>query len=265
MDKEHKTIIYETVNYKQFKHYESNRLKSEAHIAYLMEDPTFAKNFIKFPMRVNKDLFVIDGQHRLEAAQRLGVPVFYRIDTEATEEDMVLCNERQKNWVLRDFIHFNSYKSPTYFFLKDVLEKFKMITPSAIIAIICHISDIKVHNIHAKIKKGQLNITKEQMDEVLGFLQEFEPFLREVKRTRGKEAAPYGYNAYLAGFCLLYKNDRKLFYKAMEKAMITNIKPPYLTVSEDAFKYLIKIANWKVPRTFMQPTFDFEQEEAVNE
>ena len=60
------------------------------------------------PITVNKNMEVIDGQHRLEACKILNQPIFYVIQEDSQDEDMILLNNSQKRWSLEDYVHFYS-------------------------------------------------------------------------------------------------------------------------------------------------------------
>lgn len=63
--------------------------------------------FIQSPIVVNENLEVVDGQGRLEACKRLGLPIpFIKVKGIGIEECLSM-NINQKNWTMTDYI--NSY------------------------------------------------------------------------------------------------------------------------------------------------------------
>lgn len=58
------------------------------------------------PIICNRDMEIIDGQHRLEALKELGWEVMYYVDEAVTVKDLISINNTQKNWGLMDYIHF---------------------------------------------------------------------------------------------------------------------------------------------------------------
>ena len=51
-------------------------------------------------------MHIIDGQHRLEAAKKLGFPIFYEVQQDLKHEDMFILNKNQKNWGAKDYINY---------------------------------------------------------------------------------------------------------------------------------------------------------------
>jgi hypothetical protein len=112
--------IQSTTDYEQFKFLEKNR---PIYPKYLIESIK-EKNMLKsFPIIVDKNMNIIDGQHRLKAAQYLGIPIFYTISEDLTENDMGRC-QVQKCWTMPDYLRF--YQDlPVYKFVSEIMDKFK--------------------------------------------------------------------------------------------------------------------------------------------
>lgn len=92
------------------------------------------KNLLKHhPILVNEGMFVIDGQHRLQAAQALGADIHYEIVNGLTLKDVMSLNSNTSTWKLRDFI--NSYMrldNPHYAELDEFVTDYGLNTlPSA--------------------------------------------------------------------------------------------------------------------------------------
>ena len=54
---------------------------------------------------VDKELNIIDGQHRFEACKRLGLPIYYMITTVDPQEAMIELNAQQIGWKMGDYIN----------------------------------------------------------------------------------------------------------------------------------------------------------------
>jgi hypothetical protein len=117
-------MIKETEDYSMFKKHPSNREFNEDNIRKIMKSMQI-KNMLEYrPILVDKDFFIIDGQHRLEAAKRLKVPIWYQIETNSAPEDMYLLNANQKKWTLHDYLHFYCEQGcDDYRKLRDFLKK----------------------------------------------------------------------------------------------------------------------------------------------
>lgn len=98
--------IKSTTNYDMFKRLPMNRAPFERHILRLMAAIDKQNCLSSCPIIVDKEMQVIDGGHRLEAARRLGVPIYYTVMEHATPEDMVRLNEATMRWTNEDFLNF---------------------------------------------------------------------------------------------------------------------------------------------------------------
>lgn len=107
--------IKSTKNYKQFEFVQSNRDIDEAHLKRLKE-AIMEKNMLSLtPIIVNQKMEVIDGQHRLKAAEQLGVEIYYLMDTGIGESEMSALNAIKKNWKLEDYLnHYMIVGKPEY-------------------------------------------------------------------------------------------------------------------------------------------------------
>lgn len=96
-------MIQKTKDYAMFHMLEHNREIIPGNLKKIMSSIQ-VRNLLEYrPILVNKDLEVIDGQHRLEAAMRLGVDIYYEIQPDSKDEDMFLLNSNQRNWDLKDY------------------------------------------------------------------------------------------------------------------------------------------------------------------
>lgn len=113
--------VLQTTDYALFKHVTSNREVDKKHVNRLAKAIS-KKNLLHLdPIVVNDQMQIIDGQHRLEAAETLGVPIFYIIGAEVTKHDLSDLNSVKKNWSVLDYINYWSVEKAPGF---DVLSKF---------------------------------------------------------------------------------------------------------------------------------------------
>lgn len=86
------------------------------------------RNLLPFrPITVNSKMEVIDGQHRLEAAKTLGVPIYYIVQKDAKIGDILLLHNAQKSWGLEDYLkYYVSQNYIEYVKLKQFLDKNKL-------------------------------------------------------------------------------------------------------------------------------------------
>lgn len=95
--------IHESKDYSQFKVIAGNREVTDTHVKRLMAS-IGRRNLLPYtPILVNEKMEVIDGQHRLEAAKLLNLPVYYTMAEGAKIKDVQLLNAHQKQWTLEDY------------------------------------------------------------------------------------------------------------------------------------------------------------------
>jgi hypothetical protein len=99
-------MIKKTKNYDIFKLRDDNRAKiDQAHIKKLIESIK-SRNLLDLrPIYVNKNMEIIDGQHRLLAAKELGLDIYYQLEDKLQIEDIIIMNTN-KNWTINDFFNF---------------------------------------------------------------------------------------------------------------------------------------------------------------
>lgn len=129
--------IYETKNYKEFKFVPQNRKTVAMHVAKLCESIK-KKNLIKdFPIIVNKEMEILDGQNRLQALEQLGLPVYYRFALDMGISDISLVNTVSKKWALDDYLHqYTSQGHSDYLKFKDFMDWAGIKSPNSTLKII---------------------------------------------------------------------------------------------------------------------------------
>lgn len=126
-----------TLDYKIFGDFDSNRELDKRHVNRL-KDAILHKNLLHLnPIIVDDYRRVIDGQHRLEAAKELKVPVYYIVDTTVSKSDISHLNSNKKNWSLMDYINFYTVEKREGFgVLSKFLSEHPNIPVSAVIALL---------------------------------------------------------------------------------------------------------------------------------
>ena len=95
-----------TRNYELFKKHPSNTPINETIVNKLVSSIEQKNMLMLKPILVNEKMEVLDGQHRLEAAKKLSLPVYYIVQKDAQDMDMVLLNANQRTWKLADYHNF---------------------------------------------------------------------------------------------------------------------------------------------------------------
>jgi hypothetical protein len=113
----------QTTKYDIFKMANGNRDYSIAHAVKLANDIKENNMLEAHPIlciRGDNCLLVYDGQHRLAAAKKLGIPIPYIIAEGLTCADIATLNRSQKGWGTKDYVkHFSDMKKSDYVRLQD--------------------------------------------------------------------------------------------------------------------------------------------------
>ena len=101
--------ILETADLSIFKEHPENRETNEKHVGDVLESLKVCNLFDIRPILVDADMCVLDGQHRVEAAKRLGIPVKYQIvtDPNANKLIFILNAKAQRKWTREDYLHYH--------------------------------------------------------------------------------------------------------------------------------------------------------------
>lgn len=133
--------FHSTCNYAKFKLVKTNRPVDQDHLMRLY-DAVSAKNLLaEFPILVDNEMRVIDGQHRLKVAESLGVPVYYLVSDRITVDDISTTNANTKHWASSDYMdRWLADGRMEYIVLKRFMDKFPFFTLSEAISL-CHYGD----------------------------------------------------------------------------------------------------------------------------
>jgi hypothetical protein len=144
--------IFSTTQYGIFRIDESNRPIDPGHLEKIY-DAINAKNLLReYPIVVDQSMTVIDGQHRLRAAEALGVPVFYIVSTHATIRDVAHTNGATKSWRSPDYLHYwCGQGKQDYLKLRDFCQRHPFLQVN-VAAKLCSYGDVV--GMHKKFKQG---------------------------------------------------------------------------------------------------------------
>lgn len=94
-----------TTNYDIFRFDPQNRPIDRDHLQKLY-DSIVKRNLLReFPILVDENLTVIDGQHRLKAASEIGVPIYYIVSQRISMDDIVMTTDNVSKWKNVDYLH----------------------------------------------------------------------------------------------------------------------------------------------------------------
>jgi disulfide oxidoreductase YuzD len=120
-------VMYEK-NYSKFTLFDNNRDINDAHVEELIV--SIRKNGQLMPVIVTPDREVTDGQHRLKACEKLGIPVSYVINADGNSKQIAIINNTQKGWKNKDYLkhfsHPNHANSSEYKKIEKFFEEYKL-------------------------------------------------------------------------------------------------------------------------------------------
>ena len=122
-----------TTNYNLFELAAENRFIDDAHVRKLKRSIE-AENLLECtPIIVTPEYVVIDGQHRLQAAKELGVPIYYVVHDNMSFSTMTVLNTTSKNWTLLDFANAYAVKgNKSYTYVLQLCDELKMNVSTAL-------------------------------------------------------------------------------------------------------------------------------------
>jgi hypothetical protein len=123
-----------TTDYSIFKRHPCNREIKVEHVQKIAESISKKSFLSSNPIFVDTDMQVIDGQHRLKAAELLALPIYYIVNAEIVEEDIILLNSSRRNWNSENYADFYSAKGNRHYQnLKDYSKLYQVPLPTLFI------------------------------------------------------------------------------------------------------------------------------------
>ncbi len=199
--------VFKTNEYYKFKKIKGNRDIKESHLKRLIKAIKNENLLNSNPIIVNSNHEIIDGQHRLQAARKLKLPIFYTIEKDYTLSEVHILNANTKVWNLKDFlIGYTNAKIKSYQLLYGLVQDEKLTVP----ILLCMLGYQKSGKIIEIFKSGNFELTKEEVEEVKEIHEELKPF-------------KHFFNCYPRRFVILYVNKIREHEKFDHKRLIKNL------------------------------------------
>lgn len=165
--------INSTINYDIFKDILGNRDLMENHIMKLVKSIASNNLLAQHPIIVNEKMEVIDGQHRLEAAKKLSVPIYYTISRGSGLSDVHRLNTTSRSWKTMDYI-----QSYIHLGKKDYKELLEFIEENEIsVEIVLNFLSEQGGTSYQRLKEGKFAFTDAKKE----FAQECATFYNQIK------------------------------------------------------------------------------------
>lgn len=117
--------IYFTREYSRFSNITGNRLLNNTKIKRMIRDIQAGFDMLRYcPIIVDKSMRVIDGQHRLHVARKVGSNIWYVIADDISLYEIAKLNSNTDKWSMTDFLNcYVTLKRSDYLTLNDFIKK----------------------------------------------------------------------------------------------------------------------------------------------
>lgn len=176
---ESSTKIYFTTEYGRFKFMKGNRDLVESKIKKIIKAIGDGIDVLKYsPIIVNKDMEIIDGQHRFAVSKQLKQNVYYVIKEDADLSIVPAINSNSSKWRTADFLaSYVDLGKVAYKSLQAFLDSFPK-TSISTAAKMFHAGSINAPDAMEAFKDGLLST--EHLDtayDIAEMLKDFEPYM----------------------------------------------------------------------------------------
>lgn len=110
--------ILKEKNYELFKFIDSNRNLNRNHINKLKDSISKNGYIENCPIIVNKNMEVLDGQHRFVALKEMGLEIPYTISDTTKNKILIDLNILQKKWTVLDYVHYYATEEQNKYYIK---------------------------------------------------------------------------------------------------------------------------------------------------
>lgn len=156
-------MLSKTKDYDIFKFREDNREKIDKNHVQKLVESIKSRNLLDLrPIIVNKDMEILDGQHRLLAAKQLGVEIYYKKQVNFGSEEILIMNI-SKSWTCGDYLNYyvkNGFSE--YIKLKNFMNKNNLNLKVAL-----NISMGRIKAKYKDFKEGKFSFKEEDLENVL--------------------------------------------------------------------------------------------------
>ena len=128
--------IQATTNYSIFSFLKRNRFINRGSVNKLKEAISAKGYRVYLPILVNKDMEIIDGQHRFTACREMGLPIYYQVVDETDDVKTILdLNTLSHTWQNKDYVHCYAEGMNQNYVRLENLSKEIGLSPSVCLAI----------------------------------------------------------------------------------------------------------------------------------
>jgi len=235
------TKIQRTSDYSIFKKLPGNRNIDNYNLKKLVEAIKNDNYLELHPIIVNGDHYVIDGQHRLEAAKVLGVEIYYIRSESVTEMHLVSANVNQKSFLIHDYINYFAIRDKKPDYLRFVaMMKSTGLAPKSLMVLFFGTMTIQVLN---SIKYGEFKLPSEEYCQTL--LDLHADFVAYAEDKRITPMGMFKNNKFTKALRWIHNTDgfnKDVLFKKLDQKWF-DLKPQ--STPETWYELLLDIYNFK--------------------
>jgi hypothetical protein len=247
--------IQQTTNYDQFFFIKGNRpVRPAALIASVQQ-----KNMLDSHPIIVSDMLgestplrpygIIDGQHRLKAAEELKVPIFFMVDPKLTEKDIPIC-QIENPWSFHDYLQFFEIENKNYQFVRRIMQKNSLPIHFVVEKVTAHIEPYKHFRLGTFVVKKNEDLLCLKFD-----------YIGEMVKLAKIDHSSNVHNKALKAMWTLVSSDEYNHRKMMDK--MTKYKDKYFHALsfkdvDNVHKQLRALYRWYDKARPNQATEDFD-------
>lgn len=234
------TETIKTKEYNIFKKNHLNRDLDESNVKRIERSLKISNLLELRPIVVNDRMEIIDGQHRLEAAKRLHLDVWYTIARDLEGPEMVLLNTNQQRWLLADYLNYYCKQGmPDYLKVREFLKNTDMS-----LSTIVRTCSMGTQSRQTAFQSGKLSFSDEKAERLRILYEEAFDILQMIEVKGDKATTPKGtnFNNALMSFLAL-KGVISSIFKQKILFRMDSLRP--CTSRASYVRLFQSIYNWK--------------------
>jgi hypothetical protein len=233
MKKREISKIYETTNYDLFAKRKDNRPINETNVLIIMQG--IRKVGQVQPISINNKGQIDDGQHRMEACKRLGIPVKYFMNNvNLATEDLAELQSAHAKWNMASYAHAFS-DNEDYRVYKEFSADYPEFSHSIILIMLSNSNSGSNIDMYDSFKKGKIIIKSyRKAVQLANTVRSFEPFFLGYKKK-----------SFVLAILHIMNHDDFDMERMMRKLPKRCKSILDFSKSEDFVQVLQEIYNWK--------------------
>lgn len=230
--------VLRTKDYGMFKFHNQNRGVNNTHVNKLYKSMLVNGWLRGSYLVIDKNGYIMDGQHRLKAAERANVPVEYVMERGCKPQDISKLNTNSRNWNIIDHLKYHvEQQNPHYIVLDKFIKNFPEFRPTECMMLVSNSTSSSDRNTFemGEFKTKNMNLAYEWGRRILTLKPYFSGFNKSIfirSMIRAFQNPKFDFDKFL----------HKVKLRPMNIFMCSTIDQ-YLTMIEDIYNYHSRITD----------------------